>query len=290
MHDRRAGTGLGAADLPAHARGRRDHRKPVRAWRTGARQTLALGRALRASGYDRAYVLPNSFKSALVPIFARIPERIGFVGEARQLLLTDARPTRRTGAAPHGRALRIVWPCARGTSLQRPVPRPQLQVDPAERDALLSRLQSDLRQPHRMFLPGRRVRARQALAAVTILRRLPRKLAAERLRGVAHRLGEGTRHRRGNSRGRRRRRCESLRPHQLDEAVVLLSCADLVVSNDSGPDACRGGARSPDDRAVRLQFTRLHAAAFRAARSRQASSCPAAPASSASVRSDTSTV
>ncbi len=42
-----------------------------------------LGRQIRTVGYDQAIILPNSFKSALVPWFADIPLRVGFVGESR---------------------------------------------------------------------------------------------------------------------------------------------------------------------------------------------------------------
>ena len=41
-----------------------------------------------AGQFDKAYVLPNSLKSALLPFLASIPQRIGYLGEARVGLLT----------------------------------------------------------------------------------------------------------------------------------------------------------------------------------------------------------
>jgi heptosyltransferase-2 len=58
------------------------------ALKLGAR--VRFGRALRGR-FAEALVLPHSWKSALVPFFADIPRRTGIVGEARYLLLNDAR-------------------------------------------------------------------------------------------------------------------------------------------------------------------------------------------------------
>ncbi len=55
-------------------------------------ERLRLGRELRGRRYGRAIVLPNSFKSAIVPFAARARMRTGFRGELRYGLLNDIRP------------------------------------------------------------------------------------------------------------------------------------------------------------------------------------------------------
>jgi heptosyltransferase II len=65
----------------------------------GARWRLA--RTLARRGYDRAIVLPNSWKSALVPFFAGIPQRAGYVGELRYGLLNSTLPNSKSPMMAH---------------------------------------------------------------------------------------------------------------------------------------------------------------------------------------------
>ncbi len=52
----------------------------------------ALGCRLAGADFQQAFVLPNSWKSALVPFFAKIPLRIGYTGEARFIVLNRRFP------------------------------------------------------------------------------------------------------------------------------------------------------------------------------------------------------
>ena len=77
-----------------------------------------LGRELRSRGYNAAYVLPNSWKSALVPFFAGIPERIGYLGEARHVLLTAKHPNAQAPMAEHYARLAGAYPSLPQTTLR----------------------------------------------------------------------------------------------------------------------------------------------------------------------------
>lgn len=54
-----------------------------------------IARSLKKNRYTHAIILPNSAKSALIPFFAGIKQRIGWKGEFRYGLLTDLRPNKR---------------------------------------------------------------------------------------------------------------------------------------------------------------------------------------------------
>ena len=54
-------------------------------------QRYQIAKQLRRENYSRAIIAQNSFKSALIPFFARIPQRTGWLRECRGMLLTDGR-------------------------------------------------------------------------------------------------------------------------------------------------------------------------------------------------------
>jgi heptosyltransferase II len=113
----------------------------------------ALARELARNGYSRAWVLPNSFKSALIPWFAGIRERVGFVGEWRHWVLTEARPLD-AAALPQMAQRFAALALPAGTPLPEPLPGAALRVDTQARAAVLQRLGLDPARPVAALCPG----------------------------------------------------------------------------------------------------------------------------------------
>ena len=123
--------------------------------RLGERRQL--GRHLRANGYQQVIVLPNSFKSAIVPWFADIALRTGWRGEMRGWILNDSRRLDKNSLplmVQRFVALALPATSRLPEDLPNPLPVPQLKVDPADcKDALtLFGLKDEL--PMLMLCPG----------------------------------------------------------------------------------------------------------------------------------------
>ena len=112
---------------------------------------------LRDVGYDAAYVLPNSLKSALIPWLAGIRLRIGYTGESRYGLLNvrHANPQKDTRGpmAAHYAALAYA-PGANVPDLAHRLPLPRLEADPNEAARVSTRFHLDTRVPLLVFCPG----------------------------------------------------------------------------------------------------------------------------------------
>jgi len=98
--------------------------------------------------FDIAYVLPNSLKSALLPFLASIPQRVGYLGEARVGLLTHRLKN------PKDRPPMVAFYSAlSGEREGLENDRPRLHLDPsAIRDALTK--QQVAERGYHVFAPG----------------------------------------------------------------------------------------------------------------------------------------
>jgi heptosyltransferase-2 len=191
-----------------------------------------LGLQLREAKYDKAIVLPNSWKSALVPFFAQIPSRTGFIGEARYGLLNDARKLDKTVLPLMVERFAQLAEAPLG-EIPRPLANPKLIATDAQRDATLEKLNLSLKQPVAVFCPGAEYgpakrwpiayfaetaqRLHQQGFAVWLIGSNKDREVAENIVAL------------GNPAARNL--CGLT---DLNDAIALLSLAHLVISNDSG--------------------------------------------------------
>jgi heptosyltransferase-2 len=180
------------------------------------RERWKLGRALKARGYQQAIVLPNTWKSALVPFFADIPLRSGYVGECRYGLLNLL--YKKNGVDMPLHYARLSEPP--GKQVQQPLPGVRLRAVPHEVESVRRHFGVEGRYivlcPGAEYGPAKRWPYFKELAA-----RLPMQSVilgsandAEAAQGIPGKslVGKTT----------------------LDEAINLVAGAAFVVSNDSG--------------------------------------------------------
>ncbi len=197
------------------------------------RARRALGRSLRATGYRCAYVLPNSWKSALVPFFAGIPARIGYHGEARWGLLNRRQ---RLDTVRHPQLVQRY--CALLGPLPAEVPRPHLLSSLTQQQAARAALGLPAAARPVVFCPGAEYgpAKRWPEAHVAALaRELADKVDAGGtapvwLVGSPKDMAAGERIA-ALSGGAALNLCGRT---QLDQAIDLIAGARAVVSNDSG--------------------------------------------------------
>lgn len=195
-------------------------------------QRFQMGKKLRQHHYAQSIVLPNSFKSALIPFWASIPKRTGWRGEMRYFVLNDVRyldETRYPLMIERFMALGI----PEDDALPKDYPIPALQISEPSCEAALSKHGLTLEQPILALCPG---------AEFGPAKRWPEEyyatLANEKLKEgwavwlfgspkdaeVAAQIMQLT-----------KARCVDLTGKtKLEEAVDLLSVSTAVVSNDSG--------------------------------------------------------
>ncbi len=194
------------------------------------RHTLA--RILAGQGYDQAIVLPNTFKSALVPFLAGIRLRTGFVGEARWGLLNDARPLDK-GALPLMAERFALLAEPAGEPLKRPLAASRLMTDSAQQAATLAKLGLGCGRPVAILCPGAEYGPAKRWPAehfAALAQKLGAAGHAVWLAGSAKdaAIGEDIAREGGEW-------CVNLcGKSSLTEAIDLIACAVCVVSNDSG--------------------------------------------------------
>lgn len=193
-----------------------------------------LARQLAHAGYQRAYILPNSIKSALIPFFAGIPERIGFIGESRYGLINRRHVLDKT-ALPQMAERFAQLAEAPGAPLPRPLPLPRLSSSPAQQAATLAALGIEPPQRLAVFCPG---------AEYGPAKRWPARHFATLADELAARgytiwlLGSPKDHPIGDEILALAKSGDSLKnlcgTTSLTQAIDLIASAEFVVCNDSG--------------------------------------------------------
>jgi heptosyltransferase II len=197
----------------------------------------AFGKSLRNLGYDQAIVLPNSFKSALLPWFANIPKITGYRGEMRGWIINDCRDLDEAGLPLMvERFTQLADSKIDSSKRADDHDHPRLEIDYASCAATGKRLQLNLAKPVIAFCPGaeygpaKRWPARHFADLAKTLTEEKNGgyqiwlFGSQKDRAIAEEINALSSNVCVNLAG----------ATKLDEAIDLLSLASHVITNDSG--------------------------------------------------------
>lgn len=205
-----------------------------------------IGKSLRNKNYQQAIVLPNSWKSAIIPFAAQIPLRTGWLGEMRFGLLNDWKTLDKKklplmvqrflalGGSPISNKI-ITWE----------IYKPNLDVDPKQVKTTLKNLSLQLAEkpllvlcPGAAFGPAKRWPA-EYFAEITKSKQKEGwnicLLGSKQDQSIAKTIQKST----NNA-------CiDLIGKTSLIQAIDILSLATVVISNDSGLMHCAAALNRP---------------------------------------------
>lgn len=209
---------------------------PVGHGELGILDRWQVAQTLRKRRYQSVYVLPNSLKSALAPLLAGIPRRVGWRGEMRFGLLNDIRLLdKERYPLMVQRFAALAYPADK--VLPEDLPVPCLTVDEQSRAELIRTFGLNLDRPVLVICPG---------AEFGPAKRWPTRHFQTVVETMIERdwqvwiLGSDNDHELGETIrlavvGDDQQNVHNIAGHtSLADVIDLLSCAEMVVSNDSG--------------------------------------------------------
>ena len=126
---------------------------PVYHGEFGLFRRYKLGQSLRSKHYDQAIITPRSYKSALVPFFAKAKQRTGYRGEMRYGLINDIHSLDKNILKQTVQRY-VALGIDDDTDQAPTIPFPKLTVDEDNLQRLLKELDLNLDKPVIAFLPG----------------------------------------------------------------------------------------------------------------------------------------
>lgn len=216
---------------------------PLGHGKLGLGERFRLGQSLQVANYDWSITLPNSWKSALVPFAAKITKRSGYKGEMRYGLLNDIHHLDKKKLSMT--VQRFVALASDGFIALDQCPKPVLSVDNNEAKSVAEKYQIQNDMPSLVLCPGAEYGPAKCWPAEHFAKLAQHfmqlgwqviLLGSEKDQATSSTISNQLNH----------LNCYDLAGKtSLHEAILLLSSANYVVSNDSGLMHIAAAVNSP---------------------------------------------